>query len=245
MITLGLSLGGALMLFSFFLSRLLLSRVGSVTEVLEHLKRSIHGAETIEDLHERLGTGVPRRLLLKETRELDDVVKSLVESLKRTSERIVKLESKAELGRFASQLAHDIRSPLASLRLDTGDLQVLPERTKQRIHSSIARIELIAKGLLEKRRAIETGTPLNPSLMSESLAPLVDVMVEEAKIRHDHANVVIDTEICQSAMRARSVIDPQAFQRVLSNLINNAVEALPTEGGESRSDLKRIGGTIG
>ncbi|MGK5084382.1 HAMP domain-containing sensor histidine kinase [Bdellovibrionota bacterium FG-1] len=133
-----------------------------------------------------------------------------------------------KLTSMATQVAHDIRSPLAALAAAEKDLSQLPEDTRITIRSSIRHIQDIANDLLAKNRAVSKGTD---SQTTQLLSSLIDEMITEKRMQF-RAKIGIDINggLNGSSYGLFSKIQTTEFKRVISNLINNAVEVLGDQG---------------
>ena len=136
------------------------------------------------------------------------------------------------LSALAAQVAHDIRSPLAALDTALKDVSGLPEEKRELISAAAGRIRDIADGLLAKHRQgagdpAPAAVPLEPRL----LAGLIGPVMEEKRLQYrGSAGVAIETAFAAGASGLRARVDPVEFGRLLSNLVNNAVEALEHSG---------------
>lgn len=145
---------------------------------------------------------------------------------------------KKKLGDVATQVAHDIRSPLAALDSILQDLSQLPEEKRVITRNAIGRIRDIANNLLIQNRN-EKEIPAEVKLCL--LTSLIDTLVSEKRLQfRSELNVHIEftPTICSYGLFAK--VDVPEFKRVLSNLINNAVEALQ-KSGEVRVELGQVG----
>lgn len=151
----------------------------------------------------------------------------------------------------SKQVSHDIRSPLSVLNVIAGTLKDLPEDKRLPMRSAINRINDIANQLLQKNtfepsnKIISTTSiseikaePNEQNFTTELLSSIVDVMVSEKRIQfREKASVVIETDL-EESYGAFAAIDSIEFKRVLSNLINNSVEALKKENGRVEVSVK-------
>lgn len=132
-------------------------------------------------------------------------------------------ESRANL---AAQVAHDIRSPLAALGAATKGLD-LPDDQRTLIDGAVGRMQGIADDLLARYRTPGEAVKARPETCA--LAGLIDQVLAEKRLQHkDKAGVRIDFEY--TAPGARAAVDPKELQRLISNLVNNAVEAFEKAG---------------
>ena len=154
-----------------------------------------------------------------------------VRSVNRTRDRRIADERSLTAGRVARQIAHDIRSPLAALSTVEYVSDNMAENERVLLRSAIKRINDIANDLLsrEEARPEAEGEPLRVS--EQCLSGLIDDLVLEKRAQFtDHSKIRIATSFGQDSFALFSKVDPSGFKRVLSNLINNAVEALDGEG---------------
>lgn len=133
--------------------------------------------------------------------------------------QIKNIDDQRELAR---QIGHDIRSPLTALAIATEGVTGMPPDRKRLLDMSISRIQSIADRLLKR--------PTEANVETALISQLMERVVAEARIRFSARHAIHLTSQCGSTpVFAR--VDPTEFERALSNLINNAVEALATEGG--------------
>ncbi len=171
-------------------------------------------------------------------------------SAKQSLERNLKLELElrkveAGLGNLATQVAHDIRSPLAALDNVIGNIKVLPEDDRILVRAAVNRIKDIANNLIEKNRELKSGqkgagstgtNAATPAATTEAhivqlLSSLVDPLVTEKRMQfRSKIGIEIDGRVDASSYGLFAKIQPTEFKRVLSNLVNNAVEVLGDRG---------------
>jgi signal transduction histidine kinase len=146
----------------------------------------------------------------------------------REAKRNQELKKNAELGKLASSVAHDIRSPLSALNLVAARLSGASEDQRMLIREASKRINDIANSLLMSRK--------NPNSLSgesasvELLAPMVDVVVSESRIRcRELRSVSVEIDLSKS-YGLFSYVRSTELKRALVNLINNGVEACQSTG---------------
>ena len=130
-------------------------------------------------------------------------------------------------GDMAAQVAHDIRSPLAALGAAAKSLEGAEEQRKL-IEGAVGRMQGIANDLLERYRA-PSATPTYDKTSLYALAGLIEQVIAEKQLQHkERAGVKI--EFSNPAGEVKAPVEPKELQRLLSNLINNAVEAFDKDG---------------
>ena len=167
---------------------------------------------------------------LKEMRTLVSSFTELLTALSTQEKELSEKTKKAELGALASQVAHDIRSPLSALEMVLSSVTEIQESKRTLLRDSIHRIRDIANSLLGsyrvKQNEIKKGEVLNTLLF-----PLVESLVSEKRAElRGSSHVSIDLSQTGASYGLFSVIDPSLLKRILSNLINNSVEALKDNG---------------
>lgn len=138
--------------------------------------------------------------------------------------RLEKAENEAGQIKVARQVAHDIRSPLSMLRIAARVFTEIPPEKRKLLVAAVERIDEIIDSL-------DPRTSPCAALGTHHILPMVETVMHEKQILYaDRENVRLRLEIGDLAGKSCARIDPAFFKRILSNLLNNAVEAL-SEGG--------------
>jgi len=142
-------------------------------------------------------------------------------------------EIQAELFRLTSQVAHDIRSPLAALKVISHDLFELSEDKRLILRKAIDRVNDIANTLAYRnfeKKIKEKSSFENPNQVI-ILSGLIDRAVTEKRIQYRlKLGVEIQTTIHQDSYGLFVDAEEVELERMFSNLIDNAVEALDERG---------------
>ncbi len=118
------------------------------------------------------------------------------------------------------QVAHDIKSPLTALLFASKDFDLLPSSSRQVIRSAVERISAIADSLTELKAKEGTSAP-------RDVKGLIREMIAEKKVEYQEFNNLVWNEDTTALLEnTPAPFDPEELKRILSNLINNAVEAL-------------------
>ncbi|MFA5140766.1 MAG: HAMP domain-containing sensor histidine kinase [Elusimicrobiota bacterium] len=147
----------------------------------------------------------------------------------------MEVAAKAALGKIAAQVAHDIRSPLAALDAVIKDVSQLPEEKRLIVRSAVSRIRDIANDLIEKNRDSQAPSGRLPvtndaSASVELLSSHVDPLITEKRLQfRPRIGIEIEGRL-EASYGLFAKIQPADFKRVLSNLINNSVEAMGENG---------------
>lgn len=152
----------------------------------------------------------------------------MTRELKISRDRLVQSEKLAAVGQIAAGIAHEIRNPLASIKMI---VQLLGRRIRenetgresvQAVLDEINRLEIIINDLLDFARPMELV--LKPS----NLARLVDdvLKIMSADLRHRRIELVsyLDDALPEVTL------DPNRVKQVFMNLILNSMQAMPDGG---------------
>jgi signal transduction histidine kinase len=134
--------------------------------------------------------------------------------------------------RLVASVSHDLRTPIAALRLlvEAVDDDIVDDQTRRRylatMQTHIRSLSAMIDDLFELSR-IEAGD-IDWSMRQVELALLVDetvaAMLPEARAKR----VEVRSELDGAALAAHA--DPERIQRVLFNLIRNAIRHTPADG---------------
>lgn len=161
-----------------------------------------------------------------------DAIRGRVLDLLREIEKSSAAQAFADL---SQQVAHDIRSPLAALEAASEDIARLPEERRVLVRGAVGRIQDIANDLLARHR---TSSAPAPAASRHLLSGLIGSIVTEKRLQfRSRPSIQIETELDAASYGLFARVPPVEFQRVLSNLINNAVEALAERRGLVRVAL--------
>lgn len=131
------------------------------------------------------------------------------------------------LGVLAAQVAHDIRSPLAALDVIAKHLPEVNESKRILIRDALNHIRDITNNL-EK-----TGHEHNNSGKHSvtQIAVLLDYVLSERRIAFSNQSLTIEYNFDPTCYGLFVDIIPSEMKRVISNILNNACEAVPSDKG--------------
>ena len=130
-----------------------------------------------------------------------------------------------ELTRTALQVVHDIGSSLAILDVIQRDSLKLPEDIRILIRNATTKIRDIINTLLKKARHDFSS---NNNLIQQMLYLIISQVINEKRFQHGKG-VNIDFQVKKDSYLLFAFLKPVDFSRVLSNLINNAIEAIQND----------------
>ena len=189
--------------------------------------------EAIENLIE--DKSIPYILRLK-VPKLIEYWQSFKDLLKQHTEQETKNQAAILVSKIAKQVAHDIRSPISVLNIVIKTISISEEK-RSCILSAVQRINNIADNLLNQERLqIQSGTSTPISLEKKqtiitTIQPTVRTIITEKRVElHNRPNVQITFEEESESFLAYTEVSEDILCRMLSNTINNAIEAIDRSG---------------
>lgn len=158
---------------------------------------------------------------------LAEAFNSMLDRLARSREALVRSEKLGLAGLFAARVAHDIRNPLSSIKMQTQLLRgrlrdARDEATVTAVLRDIDQVESVIRDLLDLAR------PGDLTLESSSVAEVVRDALQQLSAQFAHRKIHVSTDIADDVPPVR--LDRGRFKRALLNLLVNASEAMPTGG---------------
>jgi PAS domain S-box-containing protein len=157
--------------------------------------------------------------------DMDITEKKNLESLLRNNERL------AAIGATAGMVGHDIRNPLQAivgdLYLIASDVALLPEceereSIKESVSSIRESVDYIDKIIQDLQ---DYAKPLKPIVQKTGFEEICqEVLLENSFPENIEAKYVVEDDVKEI------VADPALLKRILRNLIDNAVQAMPDGG---------------
>jgi signal transduction histidine kinase len=160
----------------------------------------------------------------------DDEIAELARAADRMVER---LDAEEEARRqLVAAVSHDLRTPITSLRLLADGLgdDIIPSGERRRYLDTMGvhlrALSALIDDLFELTR-LETGD-VRWSMQRVALPALVNETVDAMRARAAASGVVVRSEVVGDLAPVRA--DPERIQRVLFNLIQNAIRHTPPDG---------------
>ncbi len=171
---------------------------------------------------------------LSQPREPQRPAKGAPRRKRREYEQHARLDQLAEMGKLAAGLAHELKNPLSTLKLNLQlleeDLAALPDSTppKQR---SLTRITTLKKEADRLRHTLDDflrfagrlelrTSPVPLNRVVEELVDFIHPQAQANKIRV-HTALAAENPLCP--------LDDNLFKQALLNLLLNAIQAMPPE----------------
>ena len=238
-----------LLYFILLLSALILLAFRWTTERL--IRKALSPFEHLLKVMTEVAEGKASQLIpsspYSEIRRIEESSANILERLEVFRAASERAAAQAAVGRIASQVSHDIRSPLSAMEMISSQLNELPEEKRIIIRNSINRIRDIANFLLVKNPPFTLGpndsTSSSANLLNKNtsvepletalLLPILEIVVTEKRIEHrDKLHINVNFQQTKDCYGLFSKVNIQELKCVLSNVINNAIEALHDESGK-------------
>jgi len=144
---------------------------------------------------------------------------------------------------FVSSITHEMKSPLAAIRLHAQTLQQDMQdgqemESVEYILSESDRLGRLIENVLESSRLVARRQPLQ--LTRIELAPFLEAFFAEIRPRVEGSGVELDLDL---ATRATVEATEEALARVLTNLVDNALR-YSAQGGTIRCRAEDSGGRV-
>jgi signal transduction histidine kinase len=215
--------------FVFFLSHTFTRPLGSLVAGV----RALEGG----DFHHPLN---PRGK--DEVAELTRAFDRMRASLLKSQRDLLESEQLATIGRMASSISHDLRHSLAAIVANSEflcDSRLTPaqrEELYQEVRTGVNLMTDLIDSLLEFARTRES---LNPSY--SNVADIIQRAAQAARLHPRHHARSIDIQ-CNN--QVAGWFDARKLERALYNLLLNACEAAPAEGGHVEVTAAEMGDLI-
>lgn len=181
-----------------------------------------------------------RMPIIDEKGEVYGVVGTSTDITLRKKAELALQESKEKsdaMNMSALQVAHDIRSPLAAIMMLTEVCVEIPEEQRICLREAASRIQDIANQLLTKHGKEEKpeDDKLSPVMVSTALLSVIS----SKRVEYQHSKITLNFEANADTYFAFIEANVTEFKRMVSNLINNAMEAFESDEGDIRIILNK------
>ncbi len=177
-----------------------------------------------------------------EVAELTRAFDRMRASLLKTQQDLLESEQLATIGRMASSISHDLRHSLAAIVANSEFLcdshltANQREELYQEVRTGVNLMTDLIDSLLEFARTRESLNPANANVLET-----IQRSVQAARLHPRHHARSIDV-YCPTHLSGW--FDPRKLERALYNLLLNACEAAPVNGGEVDVKAEEVGGGI-
>lgn len=225
----------------FLYSILLLTLISSLFSFLASKLKSKFFVDLLNPLH-------PNSTTLSPIKEIQHIVFQR----KELEEYKVKSAVGEALSSMAEQVSHDIRSPLSALNLLLGSLSQLPESHRLIMRNATQRINDIANDLLNHKQSLPVSNSKEKIInnfqelnkIPELIPPIIESIISEKRIQFREKQDIEILSDLNKSYGAFIFINPIELKRVLSNLLNNSIEAFNDNQGSVTVALRQYGENI-
>jgi signal transduction histidine kinase/putative methionine-R-sulfoxide reductase with GAF domain len=181
---------------------------------------TIENAQLIESLKEA------RKQLQEYAGQLEQKVEDRTRELKESQEQLLRAQRLAVIGELAGMVGHDLRNPLTSI---AGAQYYLKTRVKSEANHKIKEmLELMEKNIAYSNKIINDLLDYSREIELELTASNPKLLVKEAlSIVGIPRNVVV---VDLTEKTPKIMVDIEKMKRAFTNLIKNALEAMPRGG---------------
>lgn len=227
-VTLICFLAGLLLLFSRMVRVTLrkslqpsLDQMSELGTTLDHLKMEPASGDVV---------AFDRASLVREHSAMVSAIRRMLGRLNKEAKEQQDLRVQAEVGAQAKQVAHNIRSPLEALELILPQLGEVPEDKRRIMRNALREI----RDLTNMVKAKGTEVSIEPQLTSTKgrtnftrlmLLPLIDSVISERRSAFPKAQIELEAAAAEISSGLFIHANRTDFRSVISNLINNAIEA--------------------
>jgi len=164
--------------------------------------------------------------------ELGNAFNEMAKSLKEQMQQMQRAEQMAVVGKLAAGLAHEIKNPLAGIKVAMqvlGDEDYLSHEDKdvvRRVGIEISHLEVLMRSFLDFAR------PPKPKMESVEINSLLDsaLTFHAGTPRQAAAGLPATKIVKQFGSLPRTDADPMQLHQVFLNLLINAIDAMPDGG---------------
>lgn len=223
-----LAAAGALMLATLLVLQSTRTALRPLSAVIETANRIAHGDTGLRLQPSRTDTELGS--LAAAFDQMVDALQTAVEEAR---------AGDAATRRFLADASHELRTPIAALQASVETLlREQPERPdRDRLEASVARESERLGRLVDDLLGL-ARLEAHPNRTQVDLAAVARPLVEDANARVPDARIILDAD---NATTVRG--DPDALERILRNLIDNALAAIATT-GHIEVQLRRVNGYV-
>lgn len=136
------------------------------------------------------------------------------------------IEEQKKFTKIADQVAHDIRAPAGAVLSIARNCMDIPEDYRISLREAAISIDDIVNNLLHKYEKKDAEGSAKDVRQSVLLSVLLSQLLARKKLEYKGLTIKFDYEFSQAGNFAFIKVQPSALERSISNIINNAVDAL-------------------
>jgi signal transduction histidine kinase len=217
---------GAAALASVLLTLLVIASLQGGVRKIETSLKALEGNLTTKI--ETAGEPEEIQHIVEAINRLGAALREKIEREKQIENQLLHSERLAGLGRLVAGVAHEVRNPLATIRLRVQMINRESTSARLRDSCSIALLEIERlNGMVN--RLLNFARPVQLQLQSLDLASLVEERLESYRDLADSYGVRFVTEFPGTAPTVD--LDRNRIAQVFDNIIQNAIESMSENGG--------------
>lgn len=123
-------------------------------------------------------------------------------------------------------VAHDIQSPLTALSILAQVCDELDEEKRFMLTHCVERIQEMMKGILDEYKNKNSQKNFDEQQQTILCPEIIDQILSEKKYQYLRSGVTFKKTVSQPGSAASIRVQPNQLKRAISNVINNAVDAV-------------------
>jgi signal transduction histidine kinase len=173
---------------------------------------------------------------------LAEAYNNMVSRLKKLQKELAAAEREAAWKEMAQQVAHEIKNPLTPMKLNVQHLERQLKSDHQNPKELKEKVQQITANLIEQIQSLNNiasdfskfSQPLTEDFKEVNLKT---ILASVAKLYEHDEKVTIKKKVPKQPVKIQGIADE--LKRVIINLVKNAYEAMPDEGGKIMLELYR------
>ncbi len=152
----------------------------------------------------------------------------------------IQIQEQMKFKKIVAQAAHDGRSPISSLLMlsHSSKAKDIPQEIRAIMSDTARRVNDIFNNLLSLYNGKEHQDKQTPQKRSFIVSMALQQVLIEKKLEFEHKEIAFETDFEAKAAFSCLKMNISNFQRMLSNLINNAVDAFEGKPGKIKIHVK-------
>ena len=171
---------------------------------------------------------------------LAEAYNNMVSRLKNLQKELAAAEREAAWKEMAQQVAHEIKNPLTPMKLNVQHLERQLKSNHQNPEELKKKVQQITANLIEQIQSLNNiasdfskfSQPLTKDFREVDLK---NIIASVAKLYEHDEKVIITKKIPEQPVKIQGIADE--LKRVIINLVKNAYESMPDEGGNIVMEL--------
>jgi signal transduction histidine kinase len=173
--------------------------------------------------------------------DLAEAFNGMLDRLERSQDALVRSEKLALAGLIAARVAHDIRNPLSSIKMQTQLLTSRLDRDAEAVSALTAVLHDIDQMESVIRDLLELARPGQFRLERASLNGVIRSALQQLSAQFNYRKISVEIRLDERAPDL--LLDQHRLRQALLNVLLNASEAMPT--GGTVTITSRVEGDVG